>query len=290
MPLKFGLFVPPFAELAEPSGVVELARAAEGSGWDGFFLWDHILAVPGMAVADSWVTMAAVAQSTTRIRLGMLVTPLARRRPWVLARQAVTLDRLSRGRLIVGVGLGDDSIGEFSSFRGEVSDPVQRGAMLDESLELLRRFWSGQEVAWEGQYFSVHSGPFLPRPVQGPLPVWVACRWPHRRPLARAARHQGCFPLFDRGGWDIPAFPEPAAVLAARSELSEYGAAAGFDIACRGASTSVEEVERADRLAALEAVGMTWWLESFGPDEPLMRALEDAVRGGPPRAGVPPGR
>ena len=166
MALKFGLFVPPFGGLAEPGRLVELARAADGSGWDGFFLWDHILALPGMAVADPWVTMAALAQSTTSLRLGTLVTPLARRRPWVLARQAATLDRLSGGRLVVGVGLGDDSIGEFSSFRGEASDPVQRGAMLDESLELLRWFWSGQDVAWEGQYFSVHSGPFLPRPAQ----------------------------------------------------------------------------------------------------------------------------
>jgi alkanesulfonate monooxygenase SsuD/methylene tetrahydromethanopterin reductase-like flavin-dependent oxidoreductase (luciferase family) len=282
MSLKFGLFVPPFAGLAEPGRVVELARAAEGSGWDGFFLWDHILALPGMAVADPWVTMAAVAQSTARMRLGMLVTPLARRRPWVLARQAATLDRLSEGRLVVGVGLGDDSIGEFSSFRGEASDPVQRGAMLDESLELLRRFWSGQEVAWEGQYFAVRSGPFLPRPVQDPLPVWVACRWPHHRPLARAARHQDCFPLFDRGGWDIPAFPEAAPVSAVRSQLSACGAATGIDIVCRGASTAVDEAERADRLAALEAAGMTWWLESFGPDEPLMRALEDVARSGPP--------
>ena len=245
MALKFGLFVPPFGSLAEPGRLVELARAADGSGWDGFFLWDHILALPGMAVADPWVTMAAVAQSTTRLRLGNLVTPLARRRPWVVARQAATLDRLSGGRLVVGVGLGDDSIGEFSSFRGEASDPVQRGAMLDESLELLRWFWSGQDVAWEGQYFSVHSGPFLPRPVQGSLPVWVACRWPHHRPLARAARHQGCFPLFDQGGWDIPAFPDPGAVLAARSQLRAYGAAADIDIVCRGASTTVDETERA---------------------------------------------
>jgi alkanesulfonate monooxygenase SsuD/methylene tetrahydromethanopterin reductase-like flavin-dependent oxidoreductase (luciferase family) len=178
MALRFGLFFPAFAGLADPGRVVELARAAERSGWDGFFLWDHVLALPGMAVADPWVTMAAIAQSTARMRLGMLVTPLARRRPWVLARQTATLDRLSRGRLVVGVGLGDDGIGEFSSFQGEVSDPVQRGAMLDESLDLLRCFWSGNDVTWEGQHFAVASGPFLPRPVQDPLPVWVACRWP----------------------------------------------------------------------------------------------------------------
>jgi alkanesulfonate monooxygenase SsuD/methylene tetrahydromethanopterin reductase-like flavin-dependent oxidoreductase (luciferase family) len=156
--------------------------------------------------------------------------------------------------------------------------------MVDESLDLLRRFWSGNDVTWEGQHFAVASGPFLPRPVQDPLPVWVACRWPHRRPLARAARHQGCFPLFDRGGWDIPAFPDPGAVLAARTQLSTYGAATGIDVVCRGASVGAEAGERADRLAALEAAGMTWWLESFGPEEPQLRALEDAARIGPPGA------
>lgn len=290
MALKFGLFLPPFEALAEPGRVVELALTAECAGWDGFFLWDHILALPGMAVADPWVTLAAVAQATARVRLGMLVTPLARRRPWVLARQTATLDRLSGGRLVVGVGLGDDSIGEFSSFRGEPADPVQRGAMLDEALELLRRFWSGEDVEWEGECYGVGSGPFLPRPVQGPLPIWVACRWPHRRPLARAARHQGCFPLFDRGGWDIPAFPDPAEVSAARAQLRAYGAAPGIDIVCRGASVTLGAAERANRLHALEAAGMTWWLESFGPDEALVRALEDAARSGPPGWGAKAGR
>ena len=281
MALRFGLFFPPFAGLAEPGRVVDLARAAERSGWDGLFLWDHILALRGMPVADPWVTMAAVAHSTERMRLGMLVTPLARRRPWVLARQTATLDRLSRGRLVVGVGLGDDSVGEFSSFRGEVPEPVQRGAMLDESLGLLRQFWSGKDVTWEGRHFAVASGPFLPQPAQDPLPVWVACRWPHRRPLARAARQQGCFPLFDRGGWDVPPFPDPEAVSSARTQLSTYGAAPGIDLVCRGASAAVEAGERADRLAVLEAAGMTWWLESFGPEEPQLRALEDAARIGP---------
>ena len=227
MPLRFGLFLPPFAELAEPSRVVELARSAEKSGWDGFFLWDHIMALPGMAVADPWVTIAAI-----------------------------------------GVGLGDDGVGEFRSFGGEPTDPGQRGLILDESLELLRRFWSGEDVHWEGRHFSVECAPFLPRPAQDPLPVWVACRWPHRRPLARAARHQGCFPLLDHGGWEIPAFPDPAAVSAVRSQLIGHGAPADIDIVCRGAFAAVGADERAEGLAALETAGLTWWLESFGPVEP----------------------
>jgi alkanesulfonate monooxygenase SsuD/methylene tetrahydromethanopterin reductase-like flavin-dependent oxidoreductase (luciferase family) len=282
--LRFGLFVPPFAELAEPDHVVELACVAEDAGWDGFFLWDHILSAPGVPVADPWTVAAAVAAATETIRFGMLVTPLARRRPWVLARQATTLDRLSGGRLIVGVGLGDDGWSEFSSFRGEATDPIERAALLDESLDLLRRFWSGERVRAEGQRLWVDSAPFLPRPVQDPLPVWIACRWPHRRPLARASRHQGCFPLFDHGGLEIPAFPDPADVANVRTALIGFGASPDIDIACRGASRTAPADRRAEELARLEAAGMTWWLESFRPGDQLLGLSAAAVRHGPPRS------
>ncbi|MGH9299905.1 MAG: LLM class flavin-dependent oxidoreductase, partial [Acidimicrobiales bacterium] len=263
--MRFGLFLPPFADFAEPERVVALARDAESAGWDGLFLWDHMLAFQGMAVADSWITLAAVAQATERIRIGAMVTPLARRRPWVLARQAATLDRLSRGRLVVGAGLGDDGWKEFGSFSGEATDPRARAELLDESLELMRAFWFGEPVEWVGNRFEVETGPFLPRPVQQPLPIWVACRWPHKRPLDRAAKHQGVFPLFDQGGSDIPPLPAPNDVTALRGDLLRRGAPETIDIVCRGVSGLVEEAERQEALAELEAAGMTWWLESFGP-------------------------
>jgi alkanesulfonate monooxygenase SsuD/methylene tetrahydromethanopterin reductase-like flavin-dependent oxidoreductase (luciferase family) len=282
MSLRFGLFLPPFAEFADPTRVVALAQMAEDTGWDGVFLWDHLLAAPDMAVADSWVTLAAIAQATQRLRLGLLVTPLARRRPWVVARQAATLDLLSAGRLVVGVGLGDDGWGEFSSFSGEPVEAADRALLLDESLSLLRRFWSGEPVRWQGKRLSVDSGAFLPRPVQDPLPVWVACRWPHRRPLVRAARHQGCFPLFDQGGSDLRPFPDPSDVATVRAELLAHGADQDVDIVCRGATDLVDPRERADGIAALADAGLTWWLESFGPGEPPAEVVERTVRLGPP--------
>lgn len=277
MALKFGLFLPPFVELAEPRRVVELAQAAEHAGWDGFFLWDHILFVPGMPIAEPWVTMGAIAQATSAMRLGMLVTPLARRRPWVIARETATLDHLSNGRLIVGVGLGDDGLGEFGSFRGEPVDPKDRAEILDESLTLLRQFWSGTDVRFEGKHHSVECGPFLPRPVQDPLPVWVAGRWPHPRPLNRAARHQGYFPLFDQGGWEVPVFPDPGDVAAARAGV----ASADIDIVCRGVSSQMEPRDRSKGFNELEAAGMTWWLESFGPGHPPVEVAEEIIRRGP---------
>jgi alkanesulfonate monooxygenase SsuD/methylene tetrahydromethanopterin reductase-like flavin-dependent oxidoreductase (luciferase family) len=279
MPLSYGVFLPPFDELAEPGAVVEIAVAAEQAGWDGLFLWDHVVAIPGMAVADSFTVAAAVAQATERIRVGMMVTPLARRRPWVLARQTATLDRLSGGRLVVGAGLGDDGWGELGSFDGEPTDPRARADLLDESLELLRLFWSGETVAYEGKRLVVHSGRFLPTPVQDPLPVWVACIWPHRRPLDRAARQQGCFPLLPQG--TPPLLPDPADVAEVRAELLARGASEDIDIVCRGATGLVPEAVRAPALQALEEAGMTWWLDSYGPGEPAAEVL-DCIRRGPP--------
>lgn len=283
MPLSYGVFLPPFAGLAEPKRLVALAQSAEETGWDGFFLWDHVLAVPGMAVADAWVIASAIAQVTDRIRLGMLVTPLARRRPWVFARQTATLDQLSNGRLVVGVGLGDDGWQEFSSFSGEIVDPRERAVVLDASLDIVRGLWSGKELEYVGGRMEVKSREFLPMPVQQPLPVWVACRWPHKRPLARAARHQGCFPLLDQGGWGVPVLPEPEQIETLRAELLGLGAPEGIDIVCRGVSGIGPPEDLPGRFGDLEQAGMTWWLESFGPGEPPVEEVEAVVAAGPPR-------
>lgn len=283
MSLSFGVFLPPFDELAEPRRLVELARSAEEAGWDGFFLWDHMLAFRGMAVADSWILAAAIAEVTERMRLGLLVTPLARRRPWVVAREAATLDRLSGGRLVIGVGLGDDGWGEFSSFSGEAVEPDGRRVLLDDSLDLLRRFWSGEPVDYMGEQLEVHSGEFRPRPLQDPLPVWVACRWPNRRPLDRAARQQGCFPLLEEREGEVPLLPEPEKVAELRQELLKRGASPAIDIVCRGVSGLADRDELPGRFEALEAAGMTWWLESFGAGEPPAQVVEEVVAAGPPR-------
>lgn len=131
------MYLPPFGEFADPRRVADLAVMAEQAGWAGLFLWDHMLAVPGLAVADAWTTLAAIAMATRQIRIGALVTPLSRRRPWTLARQISTLDHLASGRLVAGIGLGEDGWKEFSSF-GEVVDPRERGLLLDESVEILQ--------------------------------------------------------------------------------------------------------------------------------------------------------
>jgi alkanesulfonate monooxygenase SsuD/methylene tetrahydromethanopterin reductase-like flavin-dependent oxidoreductase (luciferase family) len=276
--VRFGLFLPPFAELADPKLVASLATRAEESGWDGVFLWDHMLARPGMAVADPWVTMTAIATATTRLRFGALVTPLPRRRPWVLARQMATLDQLSDGRLVGGIGLGDDGWTEFSSF-GEADDPVLRGEVLDESLELLRLFLSGDAVQFQGRHFRVNSTAFLPRPRQDPLPIWGAVRWPKRKPLRRIAKLQGCFPIFAGSGPPQP--PQPEDIVAIRRALNHLGARPDIDIVVRFAFSELDSSTMRETVAALEEAGVTWILEATAPGATSSH-VDGVVRAGPP--------
>jgi alkanesulfonate monooxygenase SsuD/methylene tetrahydromethanopterin reductase-like flavin-dependent oxidoreductase (luciferase family) len=272
--------MPPFGELADPRRVASLAAAAEQAGWDGFFVWDHMLAVPGMAVADAWTTLAAIATATTAIRLGALVTPLSRRRPWTLARQIATLDHLSGGRLVAGIGLGDDGWHEFSAF-GEVVSPRGRAELLDESLDVLQAFLSGNEVSYHGKHLVIDSPALLPRPVQEPVPVWAACRWPHRKPLARAARLQGCFPIFGGTG---PLSFGPAEIEAIRAQLASLGAPRSHQMVVCGATRQVSQARREEFIAGMRATGVDWLLESFGPGL-TAEEIEAAVRAAPPAAG-----
>jgi alkanesulfonate monooxygenase SsuD/methylene tetrahydromethanopterin reductase-like flavin-dependent oxidoreductase (luciferase family) len=245
-----GIFVAPFEELAEPDLVAELAVRAEARGWDGFFLWDHVAyREPVRAVADPWVTLAAVAALTERVTIGPLGTPLPRRRPHQLARETVTLDRLSGGRLVLGVGIGSDRTGEFDPARfGEEGDARARAVLLDDGLDRLRAYWDGE---------------FEPRPVNGRIPVWVAARWPHRRPLARAARWDGLFPI------DLPG-PQALAELAAEVEAMREQPGP-YDLV-------VTNPPGTDPQPWIEA-GATWCLTGFG-SQPSAAEVREAIDAG----------
>ena len=255
MPARHGIFVAPFEELSEPGLVAELAARAEGRGFDGFFVWDHVAYdAPVRALADPWITLAAVAVATERVTLGALVTPLPRRRPHQLARETVTLDRLSRGRLVLGVGIGGDRTGEFDPARfGEEGDARERARLLDEGLDRLVAYWSGE---------------FEPLPVQRPrIPVWAAAGWPRRRPVRRAARWDGLFPI------DLPD-PEALAELAAEIEqLRGPGNGGRFDLV-------VTNPAGTDPRPWIEA-GATWCLTGFG-SQPSRAEVEEAIDAGVP--------
>jgi alkanesulfonate monooxygenase SsuD/methylene tetrahydromethanopterin reductase-like flavin-dependent oxidoreductase (luciferase family) len=246
--VKHGIDVPPFGELADPRILAELAAAAEERGWDGFFVWDHIVhRSPARGVADPWVALAAVACATSRLRIGPLVTPLSRRRVQKLARETVTLDVLSSGRLTLGVGLGSARNGEFEPF-GEVTDPRERARLLDEGLGDLARYWAGE---------------FEPVPVQRPrIPVWVAAEWPHRRPVQRALRWDGLFPT------GLPG-PEALAELVGEVRQARPGGEP-FDVAV--------DIQPGEDVEPWARAGATWTVTDFGlqPSQAEVRAVIDA--------------
>src|ERR671914_204960 len=195
--MRSGLFMPLFDALADPAVVARLSAEAGEAGWHGVFVWDNLrYREPVVDVADPWITLAAMATATERIRLGPMVTPLARRRPVKVARETATLDRLSNGRLTLGVGLGSDRFGSEYSITGEELDERKRARMLDEALEILQAAWPGELVEHRGEHYTVDSMRFLPRPVQRPgVPIWVAGFYGKPRPLRRALRYQGFFPV-----------------------------------------------------------------------------------------------
>jgi alkanesulfonate monooxygenase SsuD/methylene tetrahydromethanopterin reductase-like flavin-dependent oxidoreductase (luciferase family) len=278
--MRFAINVPNFGPFGDARTLAELAREAEAAGWDGFFVWDHIAPWPAPA-ADPWVALAAMATATSRLVLGALVTPLPRRRPWKVAREAVTLDHLSGGRLILGVGIGSDFGREYSAF-GEATDDKLHGAMLDEALAVLLGLWSGEPFSYGGAHYTVRDAHFLPRPLQTPrIPIWVAGYWPNKAPFRRAARWDGVFPI-KRGatGDEQPMEPDDVrAVLAYMRELRSEPAP--LDVTVAG---YIGEMERAAATALLDeyaAAGVTWWQEGFLPQEASLDAVRERVRRGP---------
>lgn len=278
--MHFGINVPNFGPFADPRLFADLARDVEESGWDGLFVWDHMLVWDGNVVADPWILLAGAALRTERIRLGPMVTPLPRRRPWKVARETVTLDHLSGGRVILGVGIGFPPDPEFAAF-GEVVDARNRADLLDESLEILTGLWSGEPFAHQGRHFRLREMVFSPRPVQQPrIPIWVAGMWPHRRPFRRAARFDGVFPIL--AGEDEP-MVTPSDLAEAVGYLRGFRTGGGaFDVA-----TYVElpdDPHRAgDTVEAFREAGATWI--QVGPagqgSEPL-DSFRRRIRRGPP--------
>ncbi|CAB4887093.1 unannotated protein [freshwater metagenome] len=194
--MRHALSLPPFGGLSDPSALVDIAVAAEANGWDGVFVWDHLLRPIEQAtqIADPWIMMSAIAAATTRVRIGPMVTPVARRRPLKLAREIATLDLLSKGRLIMGLGLGVDSGGELTRTDEEL-DPKVRGEMLDEGIEILDHLLRGDHVVHEGRHYKMDGITLAPTGAQTPrVPFWLAARGANLTPLKRAARFEGLCP------------------------------------------------------------------------------------------------
>jgi alkanesulfonate monooxygenase SsuD/methylene tetrahydromethanopterin reductase-like flavin-dependent oxidoreductase (luciferase family) len=275
--MQWGLYLLNVGPFQDPRTLVALARAAEDAGWDGFFLADNLIAAAGLPVVDTWSTLAAIATHTARIRLGPLVTALPRRHLGKLAREAVTLDHLSGGRLTLGVGSGDDHWREYSTF-GPVPDDRQRGALLDEGLAVLTGLWSGQPFQFQGRYYQVSAAPFMPRPVQQPrIPIWVAGKWPHPRPFRRAARWDGVCPnALERTV--TPEEYQAIHTLIGAHRTNE----APFDIVHTQLVENPQAHPAAADVAAYAATGVTWWLAYFD-EHSRVSDVQQHIRLGPPR-------
>lgn len=287
--MKFGVSIPNFEHFCDAATLAELAKEAEEAGWDGFFIWDHILFDDlWHPMIDPWVALAAIAMATEKIRIGPLVTPLPRRRPWKLAREVVSIDRLSNGRLILGVGLGAPERWEYGFF-GEITEQKVQAEMLDEGLQILMGLLSGEPFSFDGAHYQLDEMRFLPTPAQDKIPIWVAGGWPHKRPFRRAARWDGVVPQKHDGPLDADAWREILAYIHGHRTNDQP-----FDAVGGGITPADDDRAAADIVQPYADAGVTWWLEGVTPYDfglgwadpwtpDLVERGYDRIRRGPPR-------
>ncbi|WP_371407971.1 LLM class flavin-dependent oxidoreductase [Kribbella sp. NBC_00662] len=286
--MRFSINIPNFGDFADAHTVARVAVAAEEAGWDGLFFWDHVVHSKeqrrGQPFGDPWMLMTAAALATSRIKLGPLVTPVARRRPEQLARQVATLDSMSGGRVIFGAGLGGPITDEFGSF-GDETDPKVLAERLDEGLDLLAAYWAGERVDHTGKHYRVDDVELLPATVQSPRPpVWIAGYWPKKAPMRRAARWDGAVPLFTSANHGEAPPVDEVRELVAFIEGQRADRSAPYDVIVGGISPADAARSRA-LIEPLAEAGATWWDErqlirgkDFYRLEPVLRRIEQ----GPP--------
>jgi alkanesulfonate monooxygenase SsuD/methylene tetrahydromethanopterin reductase-like flavin-dependent oxidoreductase (luciferase family) len=253
-----------------------LAKEAEVAGWDGFFVWEPVWGV------DAWVSLTAAAMRTERIRLGTMLTPLSRMRPWKLASETATLDQLSGGRVILAVGLGALDTG-FAAF-GEVTDRKTRAELLDEGLEILTGLWRGQPFSYEGKHYTVSPTTFNPPapPAQQPrIPIWVVGAWPREKSMRRALAYDGLIPsAFDERGSARQATPEEIGEI--RAYVAAHRSGGGpFDIVVEGTTPGNDAGAAAEIVQPWADAGATWWIEAMWEAAGLDQ-VRSRVRQGPP--------
>lgn len=280
MTIKRGVAAPCFAE--DPMDLVRLAVEAEAAGFDGFFIWDHIVFAndgQGPDIVDPWAVLSVAAAQTSAIVLGPMITPVPRRRPWVLARQTATLDRLAHGRTVFGVGIGSPAHGDFGIF-GEPTDERTRAAMLDEGLDVLAGLWTGQTFRYRGEHYSVESARFRPPPVQQPrIPVWVGGVLPAKAPMRRAARWDAAVPIRFRD--HVLARPS-AQDIADVGELvrERRGSLDDYDLVV-WAEVAPDPIAVLDELPAYAEAGTTWWIETAKSEPDWYAGLRTRIARGP---------
>ncbi len=265
--------------------LAQLAYEAEEAGWDGVFIPDciYIEGTQDNSTSlgfDPWIALAAIAMCTERIRIGPMLTPPSRRRPWKLARETTTLDILSQGRLILSVGLGALDDGGFGKV-GDATDVKTRAQMLDESLAILAGLWSGKPFSFDGTHYSMQEMTFTPTPIQKPrIPVWVVGAWPHQKSMQRVLQWDGLLPN-KKDSTDTPI--TPADIQAMKAYIDERRTHnTPFDIVMEGTTLGDKPEATVAIVRPFVEAGITWWLESmwFAPNGP--NELRARIQQGPP--------
>ncbi|MFW9870351.1 MAG: LLM class flavin-dependent oxidoreductase [Candidatus Thorarchaeota archaeon] len=274
--MKLGVSIANFGVSSEPRDYIKLAKAVENAGWDGFFLWDHLNWRGNLPNYDTWTLLSAIAANTEKVLIGPLVTALPRRRPQKVAREALTIDHLSRGRFVLGVGLGWPPKHEFRAF-GEPFDDTTRAKMLDEALEVITGLWSGEQFSFQGRYYQVDNVSYQPTPYnKNGIPIWNGGTWPKKGPFRRAARYDGIVPA---GANTKAKFRDMM------SFVDKYRTKSGsFDWVC--STGYISNKKRETFVNEFNGVGATWYIESWGTQAyekqisrvkrgpPLIRSLE----------------
>lgn len=284
--MRYGFVIPGGSDFR---ALAELATNAEAAGWDGIFIPDciYIGVEPEVRYLgfDAWLLLTAMAMLTERIRLGTMLTPLSRRRPWKLARETVTLDRLSNGRLILPVGLGALDDGGFGKV-GEPTDRKVRAELLDESLAIITGLWAGRPFSFSGQHYHVDEMTFLPTPVQQPrIPIWVAGMWPRPKSMQRVLHYDGLLPNKPPvDGTYAPITPADIADMKAYVEANRT-TDTPFDIIMEGDTSAKKADEAIATVHSYAEAGATWWLEVRWTAERRydIGYLREQIEHGPPR-------
>lgn len=280
MTIRRAVAAPCFAD--DPHELVRLAVEAEQAGFDGFFLWDHLVFAndgQGPSIVDPWAVLSVAAAQTSTIVLGPMITPVPRRRPWVLARQTATLDRLAGGRTVFGVGIGSPAYGDFGIF-GDETDARTRAAMLDEGLDVLAGLWTGETFSHQGEHYRIDPVRFVPTPVQQPrIPVWVGGVLPAMAPMRRAARWDAAVPIRFRDG--VLARPSAQDIADVRDLVAaRRGTLEGYDLVV-WAEVAPDPVAVLDELADYAAAGTTWWIETAKPEPDWYAGMRARIALGP---------
>ena len=270
-----------------PSGdarvAADLAADAEAAGWDGFFVWEPVWGV------DAWVALTAAAMRTQRIRLGTMISPISRMRPWKLASETATLDALSGGRVTLSVGLGATDTG-FENF-GEATGRRTRAELLDEGLDVLTGLWRGQPFAYDGKHYHITPTDFTNAPalVQQPrIPIWVVGAWPFEKSMQRALKYDGLIPSVrgEDGGIRQPT-PDELREIVRDIEGRRDGGMAGYDIIVEGTTSTSDRARALAKVQPWIDAGATWFNEArWGVNEGqvTMDSVRARLLAGPPRA------